>query len=67
MIIIPYVHEADDFPAETNGWHDNFNYCERDLPYVFLVCENACPTTVLEPNKVPVDFFSLLFTNEILQ
>ncbi|CAC5411227.1 unnamed protein product [Mytilus coruscus] len=63
----PLVDEDGDRPAEADGWHDNFNYYETGLPHLFLPCRNTGPTTVLEPNKEPVDFFSLLFTNAILQ
>ncbi|VDI26102.1 Hypothetical predicted protein [Mytilus galloprovincialis] len=63
----PLVDEAGDRPAEADGWHANFDYYERGLPHIFLPRGNTGPTTVLDPDKEPVDFFSLLFTNAILQ
>ncbi|CAC5388474.1 unnamed protein product [Mytilus coruscus] len=64
----PLVDESGDCPAEADGWHDDFNYYERGLPHLFLPRGNTGPTTVIEPNKEPVDFFSLLCcTNAILQ
>ncbi|CAG2198193.1 unnamed protein product [Mytilus edulis] len=51
------VDEAGDRPAEADGWHENFNYYERGLPHIFLPRGNTGPTTVLDPDKEPVDFF----------
>jgi len=60
------VNNAGDAPGN-GGWHSNFNYFERGLPHLFTPRQNTGPQTILGPEKEPIDFFKLMFTDNTLE